>query len=60
MQTLGLLESLVDNTDIYNHFHGESGLNVHMSYGYLINNAVAGTIADWLHATDTTASANRS
>jgi pimeloyl-ACP methyl ester carboxylesterase len=60
MQTLGLLESLVDHTDIYNHFHGEAGLNVHMSYGYLINNAVAGTIADWLLATETTASANRS
>jgi len=52
MLALGLLESFVDHTDIYNHFHGVDGMDVHMSYGYLLNNAVAGTIADWLLASE--------
>jgi hypothetical protein len=45
---LGLTESLVDHTDIYNHFRGDIGLNVHKSYGYLLSPQVAGAIADWL------------
>ena len=32
---------------IYNHYRDEKGLNVHKSYGYLVNPAVAQTIADW-------------
>ena len=48
MVDLGLLESLQDVTGFYNHFRGSDGLNVHMSYGYLINRAVAESIADWL------------
>ncbi len=50
MVELGLLESLEDTVDIYNHFRGDIGLNVHKSYGYLINDAVAGAIGDWLLA----------
>jgi hypothetical protein len=46
--TLGLTESLVDHTDVYNHFRGDIGLNVHKSYGYLMSPQVAGAIADWL------------
>jgi hypothetical protein len=48
MVDLGLLESFADHTDIYNHYHGDKGLNVHDVYGYLFNPRVASTIADWL------------
>lgn len=48
MLELGLLESFSDHTEIYNHFRGDIGLNVHKSYGYLISPAVANTIAAWL------------
>lgn len=48
MVELGLLESLQDITGFYNHFRGSDGLDVHMSYGYLINHAVAESIAGWL------------
>lgn len=48
MVELGVLESLEDHVDLYNHFRGDIGLNVHKSYGYLINDAVAGAIGDWL------------
>jgi len=48
MVELDLLESLQDLTGFYNHFRGSSGLNVHMSYGYLIHKAVAESIASWL------------
>lgn len=50
MVELGLLESLEDTIDIYNPFRGDIGLNVHKSYGYLVNDAVAGAIGDWLLA----------
>ncbi len=48
MLELGLLQSLEDKPDIYNHFHGDLGLNVHKSYGYLANSVVAGILAAWL------------
>jgi hypothetical protein len=48
MLKLGLLTSLEDITDIYNHFRSEDGLNVHKSYGYLNHPIVAGAITDWL------------
>ncbi len=51
MVDLGLLESLEDHADIYNHFRGPLGINPHKSYGYLVNAAVAGCIADWLAET---------
>lgn len=50
MQEHGLVESLEDETDLYNHFRGDIGLNVHKSYGYLIHPLVAGRIGDWLEA----------
>ena len=48
MVDLGLLESFQDVTGFYNHFRGSDGLDVHMSYGYLINRVVAESVADWL------------
>ncbi len=48
MLELGLLQSLEDKSDIYNHFHGELGLNPHKSYGYLVNHVFAETLANWL------------
>ena len=48
MVELGVLESLEDTIDIYNHYRGDIGLNVHKSYGYFVNPAVAGAIGDWL------------
>jgi len=50
MVELGVLESLEDRIDLYNHFRGDIGLNVHKSYGYLVNDAVADTIGEWLLA----------
>ena len=51
MVTLGLIESIDDHIDFYNHFRGERGLNVHKSYGYLLHPEVAGRIAEWLRLT---------
>ena len=51
MLKLGLVESFVERTDIYNHFRGDKGLNVHDAYGYMINPEVAGTVAAWLRET---------
>lgn len=48
MLELGLIESIEDHTDLYNHFRGDIGLNVHKSYGYLANRLVAERIGDWL------------
>ncbi len=50
MLELGILESLTDHVDLYNHFHGDLGLNVHKSYGYLVNSAVAECLAAWLES----------
>ncbi len=48
MLELGLVESIEDHLDLYNHFRSTTGLNVHMSYGYLTHRAVAACIGDWL------------
>jgi hypothetical protein len=50
MLDLGLLQSLTDEVDLYNHFRGNLGLNVHKSYGYLVNVKVAERIAVWLES----------
>ena len=50
MLALGSIESIEDELELYNHFRGPRGLNVHMSYGYLVNPAVAARIGDWLVA----------
>jgi pimeloyl-ACP methyl ester carboxylesterase len=48
MRSLNMIESIDDHCDgIYNYFHNEEGLNVHRSYGYLVNPAVGKVIADW-------------
>src|SRR5690606_21139516 len=48
MIDLGLVDDIVDHTELYNHFRGDIGLNVHKSYGYLVHRLVAGRIGDWL------------
>ena len=48
MVELGVVESLQDITGFFNHFRGDDGLDVHMSYGYLVNRAVAESIAAFL------------
>jgi hypothetical protein len=48
MVTLGLIESIKDQVEFFNHFRGGRGLNVHKSYGYLMHPEVAGCIARWL------------
>ena len=50
MLRLGLVESIEDHVDIYNHFRGLQGLNVHAAYGYLIHRAAATAIAAALTA----------
>jgi pimeloyl-ACP methyl ester carboxylesterase len=44
----GLVESIHDEyKDVYNYFRNEYGLNVHRSYGYLVNRNVGRAISDW-------------
>ncbi|MGB5540782.1 MAG: hypothetical protein WBO37_11880 [Gammaproteobacteria bacterium] len=44
----GAVESITDMTDgVYNYYRDGRGLNVHKSYGYLVNPHVARVIADW-------------
>jgi hypothetical protein len=50
MVRLGLVRSIEDHADLYNHFRGVVGLDVHKSYGYLVDRFVAGRIAEWLAA----------
>jgi hypothetical protein len=48
MLEFGIIESIEDHSEaIYNFFRNEAGLNVHRSYGYLVNPAVGYIIADW-------------
>lgn len=48
MPRLGLIESLTDvNGGIFNYFRNDQGLNVHRSYGYLVNPRVGEVIASW-------------
>ncbi len=48
MLHLHLLEEFEDHTDFYNFFRGDTGLNVHKSYGYLLSPAVVATLIGWL------------
>jgi hypothetical protein len=44
----GLVEEIRDEyRDVYNYFRNVDGLNVHRSYGYLVNSTVGETIAEW-------------
>ena len=48
MLELGLIEDIEDHSEaIYNFFRSDEGLNVHRSYGYLVNPAVGNVIGDW-------------
>ena len=48
MVHLGLIESITDlNGGVYNYFRNDEGLNVHRSYGYLVNPRMGEVIADW-------------
>lgn len=48
MLELGVVESITDiNGGIFNYFHDDEGLNVHRSYGYLVNPKVGEVIAHW-------------
>lgn len=45
------VESITDVTDgVYNYYRDRHGLNVHKSYGYLVNRHVARVITDWWEA----------
>ncbi|UCG71647.1 MAG: hypothetical protein JSV45_10285 [Chromatiales bacterium] len=47
MLELGLVETIVDEVDLYNYFRGQHGLNVHKCYGYMVNSQVCEGIARW-------------
>lgn len=48
MIRMGLVEDIRDNSEpVYNYFRSDQGLNVHRSYGYLVNPAVGAVIASW-------------
>lgn len=51
MPRLGLVESLVDiNEGVFNYFRDDRGLNIHRSYGYLVNPRVGEVVARWWRA----------
>ena len=52
MLDLNLVESITDHIDFYNPYRGRFGLNVHMSYGYLVQPVLANVLADWLEEPD--------
>ncbi len=48
MLTYGQIEKIVDiDSGIFNYFRNDEGLNVHRSYGYLVNPRVGEVIAKW-------------
>ena len=48
MRDLGLIEKISDvDSGIFNYFRNAEGLNVHRSYGYLVNPRVGEVIAKW-------------
>lgn len=50
MVEFGLLDGIEDHhRGIYNAYRDELGLNVHRSYGYMVNTATAKVVSDWLH-----------
>lgn len=51
MVNRGLVENIRDeHRDVYNYFVDGKGLNVHRSYGYLVNEKVGAAIAAWLRS----------
>jgi hypothetical protein len=47
MLELELTSAIIDEPNLLNAFHGADGLDVHKSYAYLHDRAVAGSIAKW-------------
>lgn len=48
MLDLGVVRSIADlNGGVFNYYRNEEGLNVHRSYGYLVNPRVGEVIAHW-------------
>lgn len=53
MLGLGLLQSLADHREpLYGSFRNRFGLNVHRSYGYLVQPAVGRVVAEWFRGRD--------
>jgi hypothetical protein len=51
MVTENYIDSIDDRSDcIFNHYRDAQGLNVHKSYGYLVNPVVDKVITDWWKA----------
>jgi len=51
MVTGKYIDNITDRTDgIFNHYRDDRGLNVHKSYGYLVNPVVDQVITDWWQA----------
>jgi hypothetical protein len=49
MKHLGLVEEIRDYyKGVYNYYRDDQGLNVHRSYGYLVNPISGKVVADWL------------
>jgi hypothetical protein len=52
MLDLGLVESIEDDLQLINQFHGPEGLNVHKCYGYLASRKAGQLFLDWQRAGD--------
>lgn len=50
MRGLGLVDEIIDRTDLVNPFRGAEGLNVHRCYAYFVNAATGEAIARWWRA----------
>jgi hypothetical protein len=50
MLDLGLVESIEDDLELINQFHGPDGLNVHKCYGYLASRKAGQLLLDWQRA----------
>jgi hypothetical protein len=50
MLNLGLLESIEDDLELINQFHGPEGLNAHKCYGYIASRKVSRLLLDWQRA----------
>jgi len=46
----GLVENIVDETDLLTYFRGPNGLNVHKCYGYMVNPRSGAALAAWWRA----------
>ncbi len=44
----GLVDTICDDLDVLNRFHGPGGLNVHKCYGYMASQTVAAVIRDFV------------